>query len=170
MSFFSKLLERIVSHRLIAHRRGNDLYMPLQSAYWLSCSTKTASLHMHDSVIQSMDERKGVISLLIDLSTAFDTIDHTILLNTLSNVISVKDCYLSWFAAYLQQHRKYMVLIVGEQSKPHKLTCGVTQGSVLGPLLFTISIPLTHDGMAYYLYADDTQLFQEFSLRLPSAK
>ena len=98
---------------------------------------KTAVPKQHDSVIRSIDECKGVILLLIDLSAAFDTIGHAILLNTLSNTIGVKDRCLSWFAAYLQ-HRQYTVLIAGEQSKPHKLTCGVPQGSVLGPLLFTI--------------------------------
>ena len=142
--------------------------MPLQSAYRQNCSTETALLHVHDSVIRSIDERKGVIMLLIYLSAAFDTIDHDILLNTLSNTIGVKDRCLSWFAAYLQ-HRQYTVLIAGEQSRPHKLTCGVPQGSVLGPLLFTIYMtPLASllklHGMTYHLYADDTQLFQEFSL------
>ena len=126
-----------MADRLIVHMRENDLYMPLQSAHWQNCSTETALLQVHDSVIRSIDERKGVILLLIDLSAAFHTIDQAILLNTLSNTISVKDRCLSWFAAYLQ-HRQYMVLIAGEQSKPHKLTCGVPQGSVLGPLLFTI--------------------------------
>ncbi|KAK2168742.1 hypothetical protein NP493_1218g00051 [Ridgeia piscesae] len=133
MSFLSKLLERVVADRLIAHMRENDPYMPLQSAYRQNCSTETALLHVHDSLIWSIDERKGVILLLIDLSAAFDTIDHAILLNT----IGVKDRCLSWYAAYLQ-HRQYTVLFTGEQSKPHKLTCGVPQGSVLGPLLFTI--------------------------------
>ena len=137
MSFLSKLLERVVADRLIAHMRENDLYMPLQSAYRQNCCTETALLHVHDSVIQSIDERNGVLLLLIDLSAAFDTIGHAILLNTLSNTIGVKDRCLSWFAAYLQ-HRQYTVLIAGEQSKTHKLTCGVPQGSVLGPLLFTI--------------------------------
>ena len=87
-----------------------------------------------------MDERKGVILLLIDLSAVFDTIDHVILLNALSNAIGIKDRSLSWFAAYLQ-HRQYTVLIAGEQSKQHKMTCGVRQGSVLGPILFTIHDP-----------------------------
>ena len=101
MSFLSKLVERVVADRLIAHMRDNDLYMPLQSAYRQNCSTETALLHVHDSVIRSIDERKDVILLLIDLSAAFDTIDHDILLNTLSNTIGVKDRCLSWFAAYL---------------------------------------------------------------------
>ena len=133
--------------------------MPLQSAYRQNCSTETALRHVHDSVIRSIDERKGVILLLIDLSAAFDTTDHAILLNTLGNTIGVKDRCLSWVAAYLQ-HRQCTVLIAGEQSKPHKLTCGVPQGSVLGPLLFTIymtplaSILKLH-GMTYHLYADD---------------
>ena len=157
-----------MADRLIAHMRENYLYMPLQSAYRQNCSTETALLHVHDSLIRSIDERKGVILFLIDLSAESDTIDHAILLNTLSNTIAVKDRCLSWFAAYLQ-HRQYTVLIAVEQSKPHKLTCGVPQGSFLGPLLFTIDMTplasiLKAHGMTYHPYADDTQLFQEFSL------
>ena len=156
ISFLSKLLDRVVADRLFEHMRDNFLYMPLQSAYRQNCSTETALLHTHDSVIRSIDERKGVILLLIDLSAAFDTNDHAILLNLLSNNIGVKDRCLSWFAAYLE-HRQYTVLIAGEQSNPHKLTCGVPQGSVLGPLLFTIymtplaSILKLH-GMTFHLY------------------
>ena len=162
MSFLSKLLERVVADRLIAHMRENYLYMPLQSAYRQNCSTETALLHVHDSVIRSIDERKGVILLILLILL------HAILLNTLSNTIGIKDRCLSWFAAYLQ-HRQYTVLIAGEQSKPHKLTCGVPLGSVLGPLLFTnymtpLASMLKLHGMTYHLYADDTQLFQEFSL------
>ena len=134
MSFLSKLLERVVADRLIAHMRENDLYMPLQSAYRQNCSTETALLHVHDSVIQSIDERKGLILLLIDLSAEFDTIDHTILLNTLSNTIGVKDRCLPWFAAYLQ-HRQYTVLIAGEQSKPHKLSKDHCCSRFIWPLL-----------------------------------
>ena len=108
MSFLSKLLERVVADRLIAHMRENYLYMSLQSAYRQNCSTEIALLHLHDIIIRSIDERKGVILLLIDLSSEFYTIDHAIFLNTLSNTIGVKDRCLSWFAAYLQ-HRQYTV-------------------------------------------------------------
>ena len=95
MSFLSKLLERVVADRLIAHMRENDLYMPVQSVYRQNCSTETALLHVHDSVIRSINECKGVTLWLIDLSAAFDTTDHAILLNTLSNTIGVKDRCLS---------------------------------------------------------------------------
>ena len=123
--------------------REKYLYMPLQSAYRQNCSTETALLHVHDSVIRSIDERKGVIFLLIDLSAEFDTIDHAILLNTLSNTIGVKDRCLSWFAAYLQ-HRQYTLLFT----------------IYMTPLASIVKL----HGMTYHLYADDTQLFQEFSL------
>ena len=95
-------------------------------------------------------------------------IDHAILSNTLSNAIGVNDRCLSWFAAYLQR-RQCTVSIAGAQSKPHNLTGGVPQGSVLGPQLFTtyttsLASLLRHHGMTYHLYADVTQPFQEFSL------
>ncbi|KAK2152551.1 hypothetical protein NP493_2443g00003 [Ridgeia piscesae] len=116
MSFLSKLLERVVADRLIAHMRENDLYMPLQSAYRQNCTTETALLHVHDSVIRSIDECKGVILLLIDMSAAFDTTDHAILLNTLSNTIGVKDHCLSWFAAYTYTDNTQCRLPVSSQN------------------------------------------------------
>ena len=67
------------------------LLLLLQSAYRQKCNTKTALLCVHDSVIRSIDERKGVILLLMDRGAAFDTIDHAILLNTSSNTIGIND-------------------------------------------------------------------------------
>ena len=105
-----------MADRLIAHMRENDLYMPLQSAYRQNCTTETALLHVHDSVIRSIDECKGVILLLIDMSAAFDTTDHASLLNTLSNTIGVKDHCLSWFAAYTYTDNTQCRLPVSSQN------------------------------------------------------
>ena len=67
MSFLSKLLGRIMADELIVHKHENGLYIPLQSAYQQNCNTESALLHTHDSVIRSMDERKGLILLLFDM-------------------------------------------------------------------------------------------------------
>lgn len=120
---------------------------------------------LQDYILRSIDQRKGVILLLLDLSAAFDTVDHNILLSTLENDVGIKGQCLQWLASYLQ-YRQQAVLIDGDQSPSHTLTCGVPQGSVLGPLLFTVytsplAALLREHGILFHLYADDTQLFLE---------
>lgn len=168
LSFLSKLTERIVADRLTAHMRENNLQEPLQSAYRQYCSTETALLKVQDHILTSIDQRKGVVLLLLDLSAAFDTVDHAILLDTLEKDIGIKGQSLMWMASYLQ-HRQQTVIVPDGRSDSRPLSCGVPQGSVLGPLLFTIYTQpladiLRHHGVSYHLYADDTQLYLEFRL------
>ena len=111
-----------------------------------------------------MYERYGKISLftLLDLSAAFDTIDHSILLERLQHSFGITDSAHSWFLSYLS-NRKQSVVVDGVSSDPVGLTCGVPQGSVLGPILFTLytstlsNIIQSHN-INHHFYADDTQL------------
>lgn len=168
LSFLSKLTEKIVADRLISHLKQNDLQEPLQSAYRQYCSTETALLKVHDHILTTIDQRKGVLLLLLDLSAAFDTVDHAILLNVLEKRIGVKGRSLAWITSYLE-HRQQAVVVPDGKSDNQVLSCGVPQGSVLGPLLFTIYTQPLADilreyGLSYHLYADDTQLYLEFKL------
>ena len=153
---------------MIAHLHKNNLHEPLQSAYRQYCSTETALLKVQDSILKSLDKGKGVALVLLDLSAAFDTIDHKILIDILQNEVGVTGECLSWIKSYLAQ-RQQTINIPNGQSHSHTLACGVPQGSVLGPLLFSIyTIPLAaimrKHGISYHLYADDTQLYREFSI------
>ena len=103
---------------------------------------------------------------MLDLSAAFDTVDHDILLERLRSELGICGTALNWFKSYLSG-RSQSVLINGTQSKPRSLICGVPQGSVLGPILFTIyMLPLgdiiKRHGMQFHMYADDCQLYTTF--------
>jgi hypothetical protein len=104
---------------------------------------------------------------LLDISAAFDTIDHAILTKRLSSVFGISGTALSWIKSYLSS-RSFTVNAAGHSSHSHTLTCGVPQGSVLGPLLFILytsplSKLISSSSVDHHLYADDTQLFLSFS-------
>ena len=105
------------------------------------------------------------VLILLDLSAAFHTIDHTLLLQRLHE-LRIRYAALDWFRSYLSQRRQSIV-INGTRSSYRNLSSGVTQGSVLGPILFTMyATPLGAIARKYqlnfHLYADDTQLYMAF--------
>ena len=115
-----------------------------------------------------VDEKQCVILLLLDLSAAFDTIDHDMLLSRPPKYIGLRDTALNWFRSYLSQ-RQQSVLINGVKSKMVPLLYGVPQGSVLGPILFTIYLLPLGDiirkhGLKFHMYVDDCQLYTSFSM------
>ena len=108
-----------------------------------------------------MDKRKVPLAVFIDLSKAFDTIDHTILLDKL-NHYGIKDTALKWFTSYLTNRQQY-VAFNDEISDHTNISTGVPQGSILGPLLFIIYMNDIHkvtDNFSFILYADDTSMVQ----------
>ena len=141
---------------------------PHQSAYTKFHSTETTLLAVHDGIAKSISKRQITALCLLDLSAAFDTIDHDILLNRLSNWFGLSNTAHFWFRSYLSS-RSFSVSILDCSSDPIQLLYGVPQGSVLGPLLFTLyTTPLSHviannSNISHQLYADDTQLFTSFS-------
>ena len=162
LCFLSKLLEKVVLNQLNFHLSTNNLLNPFQSAYRQSHSTETALLHILNDLLLATDSGKVSLLTLLDLSAAFDTIDHTILLTRLQHTFGISDTALSWFSSYLSD-RKQTVLINGIYSQSAHLTCGVPQGSVLGPVLFTLyasplSTIIESHSLKHHFYADDTQL------------
>ena len=157
----------LVKNRLADRLNENNLMNSFQSAYTKFNSTETTLLAVHDHVIIAMSQQQVTSLCLLDLSAAFDTIDHTILLHRLKSWFGFTDTVLSWIQSYLSS-RSFTVDINGIKSPPSKLLYGVPQGSVLGPLLFILyttplSSIISQSSVNHKLYADDTQLFLSFS-------
>ena len=164
LSFLSKILEKIVAKRLNAHIEEHLLSNHVQSAYKRFHSTETALLKIHNDIICNMDNGKVTALTLLDLSAAFDTIDHSTLLERLHVHFGISGTVFQWFKSYIS-NRQQRVHIDGSLSCPQDLHFGVPQGSVLGPkflfCLYTTSISQminTHD-VSHHMYADDTQVY-----------
>jgi retron-type reverse transcriptase len=119
------------------HLVNNSLEEPLQSAYKRFHSTETALLKVQNDILIAIDNQKCVVLLLLDMSTAFDTVDHEILLERMSKRFGIKDKVLEWFQSYFQ-NRTQIVMIDGVKSAAKDLNWGVPQGSVLGPILYLL--------------------------------
>ena len=169
LSFLSKLTERVVKNRLTEHLGKNTLFNAFQSAYIPFHSTESVLLSLYDSIIHAICKQQVTCLCLLDLSAAFDTIDHPILLHRLSSWFGIESTALSWFQTYLSP-RSFIASCGNTKSSSTPVTCGVPQGSVLGPLLFSLyttplSSILSATSVSHHLYADDTQLYISF---LPS--
>ena len=112
--------------------------MPNQSAYKPNHSAETALVCVQNDILRAMDNLNIVIMLLLDLSAAFDTVDHNVMLHRLTHDVGVGQTALKWFKSYMSDIIQ-AIHINGSTSPAYvTLTCGVPQGSVLGPQLFSI--------------------------------
>jgi hypothetical protein len=139
LAYISKIVEKVVDNCTTDHMALHNLHDEFQSAYRKFHSTETALLRLHNDIMQAIDNKEAVALVLLDLSAAFDTVDHQILLNRLSSKVGIRGSVLAWFKSYLSDHSQ-KVIIKGSRSSSHKLNCGVPQGSILGPKRFSIYI------------------------------
>ena len=163
LGFISKLVACVVASQLNDHVSLNGLENVRQSAYKLDHSTKSALLSIKNDGHLTFAKGEATAVVLLDQSAAFDTIDHDMLLDSLSSWFGVGGVVLHWFKSYLSD-RVECIKIGSILSDVKKLLYGVPQGSVLGPILFSLySTPLSkviqyHPGISFQFYADDTQL------------
>ena len=135
LNFISKILEKVVASRIQSHLLSNSLSSSFQSAYRMFHSTETTLLSIHNDLILAMDRGEVTSLILLDLSAAFDTVDHSILLHRLQHWFGVQGTSLDWFSSYLSS-RSQAVSIQNSTSSFSNLSCGVPQGSVPWPTSF----------------------------------
>ena len=166
LSFISKLTERVVHTRVNNYLSINGLHVPTQFGYKRHHSCETFLLKLIDDILVTIDSKLGVVVLIIDLSAAFDTVDHTVLLNILQSKFHITGSALLWFKSFLSG-RTQRVKIGDSLSAPLLVLFGVPQGSILGPLLFnlycsSLSDAFSRAGFDCMGYADDNLGFRVF--------
>ncbi|CAB4028471.1 Hypothetical predicted protein [Paramuricea clavata] len=161
VAFLSKTLERVVSTQMTSYFIDNHLLAKRQSAYRSFYSTETALLRVFNDVLYAIDDHQEIVLVLLDLSSIFDTIDHTLLLERLSYRYGINGTVFEWFKSYLLD-RTQSVKVKDALSNDKKLLFGFPQGSVLGPILFSLFFApmedvITAHGLSCMIYADDSQ-------------
>ena len=157
---FSKILEKIVAKQMKQYLVDNNLLDKFQSAYQEKHSTTTALIDITDNIYKALDNSEITILVLLDYSKAFDCANHKLILAKLK-ALGFMSSALDWIDSYLSKRSQQVVTDKGESSWIELLN-GVPQGSILGPLLFTILVSdISNDikHCKYHLYADDTQLY-----------
>ena len=139
LAYISKLIERAVFNQTYDHLARSGLYPLLQSAYRRYHSTDTALVKVANDILLNMNSQRVTLLVLLDLSAAFDTVDHAILLKRLTTDFGIGGKALEWFSSYLSG-RSQRVLFEGATSDSFDLRFGVQQGSCLGPLLFVVYV------------------------------
>ena len=168
LNTISKVLEKLFLARLLPHVTLSPNYNGFQSAYRGFHSTETALLKIVNDVYCAVGNHSQTLLVALDLSAAFDTIDKSTLLTRLEGVFGIRGVSLERISSYLADRMQF-VSIGNARSPPQDCTFGVPQGSVLGPVLFTLFLSplavISSFGVDHHQYADDTQLYVSLSLK-----
>jgi len=170
LSFVSKLVERATVKQLVDYLEVSE-FMPKRRKHH---STETAVLRVLSDILTAMDNQQVTLTALLDLSAVFDCVDHDILLSRLQSSFGLGGITVTWIQSFLTDRSQH-VLFNGSLSIEIMLLFGVSQGSVLGPLLFLLYAAQIFDtiasfGLSGHTYADDSQLYISSACRHPNRR
>ena len=161
LSCFAKILEPIMYNRLYQYLTENEIFYSKQFGFQTGHSTEQAIVQLIDQILESFDYNKYTLSVFINLPKAFNTVDHSIILKKLE-LYGLTDQNHSWFKNYLSNRRQLIQTNDEENTELEKITCGASQGSVLGPPLFLQYVNDLKNAanlLDPIIYADYTKLF-----------
>ena len=162
---FSKVLERIMYNRLYKYLCEEKLLYSKQFGFQKGYFTDHTIVHLVDQIYESFENDNYTLGVFIDLSKAFDTVGHSILLQKLE-MYGVNTTNLAWFASYLNGRKQYIKTTESADTLKKDIKCGVPQRSILGPLLFLLyvnDLPNSSNVLVAIMFVDDTNFFFEHS-------
>ena len=162
LACFSKILERIMYNRLYKYPTTEKLLYSKQFGFQTGLSSEHALVKLVDQIYKSLEKDHYTLGVFIDLSKAFDTIDHTILIRKLE-MYGIKGINLAWFHSYLTNRIQYTSITHDLETDAKNICCRVPQGSILGLLIFLLYVKDLHNSSALdpIMFADDMNLFYE---------